>query len=168
MAILSGYKRWKKTVSDENSDHIAVAYWTVGEMVELENGSNVEDELKTKINIVKSSTLPTENIKSYPTLYAIPSENNPNLYTLNEYNSAEDIWCQYGGNGDKQDLSGYYNNADYNTENNKLQFMNGDTVLKEIEITSSGYTKIPPKATVDPTIINGNTKCKITDRKSVV
>ena len=53
------------------------------------------------------------NIKSYPTLYAIPSENNPNLYTLNEYNSSEDIWCQYGGNGDKQDLSGYYNSSNF-------------------------------------------------------
>ena len=42
----------------------------------------------------------------------------------------------------KQDLSAYYNNANYDTENNKLQLMNGDTVLKEIEISGGGGTKI--------------------------
>ena len=62
----------------------------------------------------------------------------------------------------KQDLSAYYNNANYDTENNKLQLMNGDTVLKEIEISGGGGTKISPKATVNPTIINGNAKVTIT------
>ena len=62
----------------------------------------------------------------------------------------------------KQDLSAYYNNANYDTENNKLQLMNGDTVLKEIEISGGGGTKISPKPTVNPSIINGNAKCKIT------
>ena len=62
----------------------------------------------------------------------------------------------------KQDLSAYYNNANYDTENNKLQLMNGDTVLKEIEISGGGGTKIPPKATVNPAIVNGNAKVTIT------
>ena len=62
----------------------------------------------------------------------------------------------------KQDLSAYYNNANYDTENNKLQLMNGDTVLKEIEISGGGGTKISPKATVNPAIKNGNAKVTIT------
>lgn len=62
----------------------------------------------------------------------------------------------------KQDLSAYYNNANYDTKNNKLQLMNGDTVLKEIEISSGGGTKISPKATVNPAIRNGNAKVTIT------
>ena len=40
--------------------------------------------------------------------------------------------------------------------------MNGDTVLKEIEISGGGGTKISPKATVNPAIINGNAKVTIT------
>lgn len=58
------------------------------------------------------------------------------------------------------DLSGYYNNANYDTNKNVLQLMHDDTVLKELEI-SGGGTKIAPKDTVDPAILNGNAKATI-------
>lgn len=58
------------------------------------------------------------------------------------------------------DLSGYYNNANYDTNKNVLQLMHDDTVLKELEI-SGGGTKIAPKDTVDPAISNGNAKVTI-------
>lgn len=58
------------------------------------------------------------------------------------------------------DLSGYYNNANYDTNKNVLQLMHDDTVLKELEI-SGGGTKIAPKDTVDPAILNGNAKVTI-------
>ena len=59
-----------------------------------------------------------------------------------------------------QDISKYYNNANYDKASNKLQLKNGDTILKEIEI--SGGAKISPKATVNPAIVNGNAKVTIT------
>lgn len=58
------------------------------------------------------------------------------------------------------DLSGYYNNANYDTNKNVLQLMHDDTVLKELKI-SGGGTKIAPKDTVDPAILNGNAKVTI-------
>lgn len=58
------------------------------------------------------------------------------------------------------DLSGYYNNANYDTNKNVLQLMHDDTVLKELKI-SGGGTKIAPKDTVDPAILNGNAKATI-------
>ena len=58
------------------------------------------------------------------------------------------------------DLSGYYNNANYDTNKNVLQLMHDDTVLKELKI-SGGGTKIVPKDTVDPAILNGNAKVTI-------
>ena len=58
------------------------------------------------------------------------------------------------------DLSGYYNNANYDTNKNVLQLMHDDTVLIELKI-SGGGTKIEPKDTVDPAILNGNAKVTI-------
>lgn len=58
------------------------------------------------------------------------------------------------------DLSGYYNNANYDTNKNVLQLMHDDTVLKELKI-SGGGTKIAPKDTVYPAILNGNAKVTI-------
>ena len=58
------------------------------------------------------------------------------------------------------DLSGYYNNANYDTNKNVLQLMHDDTVLIELKI-SGGGTKIAPKDTVDPAILNGNAKVTI-------
>lgn len=58
------------------------------------------------------------------------------------------------------DLSGYYNNANYDTNKNVLQLMHDDKVLIELKI-SGGGTKIAPKDTVDPAILNGNAKVTI-------
>ena len=60
----------------------------------------------------------------------------------------------------KQDLSAYYNNADYN--NNKLQLKHDDKVLKEFEIKGSGGATITPKPTVNPQIKNDDKKVIIT------
>lgn len=68
------------------------------------------------------------------------------------------------GNGtwtEEQDLSKYYNNASYNKDTNKLQLKHDDTVLKEIEISGGGGTKISPKPTVSPSITNGNSKVTV-------
>ena len=59
----------------------------------------------------------------------------------------------------KQDLSAYYNNADYT--NNKLQLKHDDKVLKEFEIKGSGGATITPKPTVNPQIKNDDKKCCI-------
>ena len=59
------------------------------------------------------------------------------------------------------DLNVYYNNVNYDTSNNKLQLMNGDTVLKEVTVSGGGGTKISPKPTVSPSITNGNNKVTI-------
>ena len=60
----------------------------------------------------------------------------------------------------KQDLSAYYNNADYT--NNKLQLKHDDKVLKEFEIKGSGGATITPKPTVNPQIKNDDKKVVIT------
>ena len=60
----------------------------------------------------------------------------------------------------KQDLSAYYNNADYT--NNKLQLKHDDKVLKEFEIKGSGGATITPKPTVNPQIKNDDKKVIIT------
>lgn len=60
----------------------------------------------------------------------------------------------------KQDLSTYYNNADYT--NNKLQLKHDDKVLKEFEIKGSGGATITPKPTVNPQIKNDDKKVVIT------
>ena len=60
----------------------------------------------------------------------------------------------------KQDLSAYYNNAEY--IDNKLQLKHDDKVLKEFEIKGSGGATITPKPTVNPQIKNDDKKVIIT------
>ena len=60
----------------------------------------------------------------------------------------------------KQDLSAYYNNAEY--IDNKLQLKHDDKVLKEFEIKSGGGATITPKPTVNPQIKNDDKKVIIT------
>ena len=61
----------------------------------------------------------------------------------------------------KQDLSAYYNNAEY--IDNKLQLKHDDKVLKEFEIKSGGGgATITPKPTVNPQIKNDDKKVVIT------
>jgi hypothetical protein len=43
MAILSDYKRRKRTVADENGNHIPVSEWTHADSVELSNGLTLEE-----------------------------------------------------------------------------------------------------------------------------
>lgn len=88
---------------DEN-DYNHIPFGADSDNVDRPDGTTVEDGLtnleNTKIEILQVESLPTENIKTFPVIYAVVEKSNVTLYEYKENN-----WVPYGG---KPDFVGTY------------------------------------------------------------
>ena len=101
MSKLNTVKEVAKKIAENNNsdDYIHIPIGADSDNIDRPNGNTVEESLTnletTKIEIIQVTELPVENIKLFPTIYALIENRNVTLY---EYKNND--WIPYGGKPD--------------------------------------------------------------------
>lgn len=101
MSKLNTVKEVAKKIAENNNsdDYIHIPIGADSDNIDRPNGNTVEESLTnletTKIEIIQVTELPVENIKLFPTIYALIENKNVTLY---EYKNND--WIPYGGKPD--------------------------------------------------------------------